>query len=120
LGQFDVAFVELELFAVDEGAEGEVACDDEEDARDDTGGDGGDIGAIASASGRSGTSRAGNRSRGASIGIGVCDRFASCERSGGGGVDGGRECCFAVCVSSNYIDDGLWHGVAIRSFQASG
>ena len=50
LGHFDVAFVELKAFAVEQGAEGEVADDYEEDAGDHTGDDGCDVGPTATVS----------------------------------------------------------------------
>jgi len=46
LEELGVAFVQLDLFAVDVGAEGEVGGEDEEEAGDDADGDGGGAGAV--------------------------------------------------------------------------
>lgn len=117
-----MAFVELELFAVDESAEGEVAGEEEEEARHAACYYRADVcaGAVVGRLVVVGVG-AGCGGCGGPVGVGdgVGYGFACCEGAGGGGVDGGREGGAAGFVAADDVDDGLGDGVAVGAFEAA-
>ena len=127
LRHFDVAFVEAELFAVDVGAEEQVADEQEEDTGDDARDDGGDVGSggagvgvgSASISVRAASAAGCFGGGGAVRSHGVCYGFACCERAVCGCYDGGCDCCAAVAVSADDFDDGVGDLVAVGALQTS-
>lgn len=108
---------DLNLFAVDPGTEGEVACYDRQHAGNDACDDGADVRT------RTSTTRArasGDFCDGGAVGTGdgVGLWFSGGQGAGGGCLNGCGEGCAACFRTADDLLDGLGDGVAVGTFEA--
>lgn len=113
-----VRLPDLDLAAVDPGAESEVGGDDEEDAGDYASDDGADVGAAVAGAGAALRVPVYDVGDGGAVGAGhgVGLGFAGCERALGGCLDGGRERGASSCFAADNALDGFGDGVAVGAF----